>query len=110
MSPAEILRKARVLAPINKVTLYRILDLYESCDIVRRILSAGRAARYELVDPRNTGKKKIEPHFVCRMCRKVIPIKIPSLQSLVEGELQKEYGSPLDVAVAGVCRKCRKKI
>lgn len=107
ITPAEILKKVRVWGPINKVTLYRILDIYESENIVRKVLCTDKAAKYELIDLQNIKKKSIDAYFVCRICRRIKPIKVN--WALIEIKLWKRYGSSLDVAVAGICLRCRNK-
>ena len=48
LTPPEILKEIRKFQSINKVTLYRILDLLETKEIVRKILTSDDVSRYEL--------------------------------------------------------------
>ena len=109
LTPDEILKEARKTHSINKVTLYRILALLEKNEIVRRIPTSDTVSRYELIDPLANGKKNLPPHFTCRKCKKIIPIKSPELESMVNNKLANKFAGPIEITIEGICLNCKKE-
>ena len=109
LTPPEILKEVRKFHAINKVTLYRILDILEQKEIVRRMLTPDDVSRYELIDPLANGKQNLSPRFICRICKTIIPIDIPEIQSTINKKLGNEYCGPIEIVIEGVCPNCIKK-
>ncbi len=109
LTPDEILKEARKTHSINKVTLYRILALLEKNEIVRRIPTSDTISRYELIDPLANGKKNLPPHFTCRKCKKIILIKSPELESMVNKKLNNKFAGPIEITIEGICLNCMKE-
>ncbi len=109
LTPPEILKEIRKFQTINKVTLYRILDLLEEKEIVRKILTSNKVGRYELIDPLANGKQSLSPHFVCRICKTITPIEISDIKSLIEKKMHNDFNGPLELTIEGICFNCRKE-
>jgi len=109
LTPPEILSQIRKIRPINKVTLYRILDLLEQKEIIRKILTHGEVSRYELIDPRAEGVKNLRPYFICRICKTVTPIDSIDVCSLIAAKTGNQFSGPFELTVEGICARCKKE-
>jgi len=109
LTPSEILKEIRKFQSINKVTLYRILDLLEKKEIVRKILTSGDVSRYELIDPLANGNQGLPPRFVCRICKAIIPVDSPEIQSTVDKKLGNAFCGPIEIVIEGICSNCKKE-
>ena len=109
LTPAEILKEARNSQSINKVTLYRILAILEKNDIVRKILTSDDISRYELIDPLANGKKNLSPHFSCRICKAIIPLDSPNIESIINKKLGSKFNGPIEIVIEGICPNCGKE-
>ncbi len=105
LSPQEIFMTLKRSHSMNRVTLYRILDLLVSHGIVERIQSGDRAFRYGL----NTlSPHARHPHFYCSRCGSVqcvdthaIPLEVEDLQKTFSGLIEK-----MEVRLDGICKNC----
>ena len=109
LTPPEILKEIRKFQSINKVTVYRILDLLEEKEIVRKILTSSKVGRYELIDPLANGEQSLSPRLVCRICKTTTPIEIPDIKSLIEKKMRNDFNGPLELTIEGICSNCRKE-
>jgi len=109
LATTEILKEVRKFRAINKVTLYRILDLLEKKEILRKILTNGGISRYELIDPLANGKQNLHPHFICRLCKTITPLESHELGSLIQKKIGNKFGGPIELTIEGICQKCKKK-
>jgi Fe2+ or Zn2+ uptake regulation protein len=109
LMPSEILKEIRKFQSINKVTLYRILDLLEKKEIVRKILTSDDVSRYELIDPLANGNQNLPPRFVCRICKAIIPVNSPEIQSMVSKKLGNAFCGPIEIVIEGICFNCKKE-
>ena len=109
LTPAEILKQVREFQSMNKVTLYRILELLEKKEIVRRILTSDNISRYELIDPLANGQQNLPPHFSCRICKAIIPLDAHDIESIINTKLGKKFFGPIEIAIEGICPNCRKE-
>ena len=101
----DILELLRVRRPVNKVTIYRLLDDFTRCGILRRLSLEGRVSHYELACEHYPP----HPHFQCHTCREVQCLEPVPLKRMWE-EIQGPLGNRADhieVRVAGLCHKCR---
>ena len=105
LSAGDIFKTLERSASINRVTVYRILDLLVDRGVVDRISSGGRAAYYGLA-PNDFHQP--HPHFYCKNCGRMDCLSPESLN--VETEpLWKTYPGRIDkveVRVDGVCKNC----
>ena len=65
LSAGDIYKTLARSSPINRVTVYRILDLLVDQRIVERLSTGGRAAYYGLAPNDN---HRPHPHFYCKNC------------------------------------------
>ena len=101
----KILERSRA---INRVTVYRILDLLVERDIVERISTGGRAFYYGLAPNEHHGP---HPHFYCKNCGQMdclspesIVVDTESLWKTFPGRIDK-----VEVRIDGVCKNCDKR-
>ena len=109
LTPPQILKEIRKSCSINKVTLYRILDLLEEKGILRKISTPDNISRYELIDPLANGTECLPPHFICRICKSIIPFESREIISTINKKIGKEFGGPIELTIEGVCKNCRKE-
>lgn len=109
LTPPEILKEIRKFYSINKVTLYRILDILEEKEILRKISTPDNISRYELIDPLANGKECLPPHFICRICKSIIPLESKDITSMIKEKIDNEFGGPIELTIEGVCKNCRKE-
>jgi Fur family transcriptional regulator, ferric uptake regulator len=101
----EVLEAVRARRPVNKVTIYRILDDLVRLGLVRKLPSEGTAAHYELACEHHPP----HPHFQCRACGELQCLKPVSLENL-RRELEGPLGNRVDrleIRAAGICRRCQ---
>ena len=109
LTPDDILKEARKSHSINKVTLYRILALLEKKEIARKILTSNNISRYELIDPQANGKQNLPPRFTCRICKAILPINSPEVESIVNEKLGNKFAGPIEITIEGICLNCTKE-
>lgn len=91
--------------PINRVTVYRILDLLVDKGLVDRISTGGRAFCY---GPAPNNIHPPHPHFYCKNCGRMdclnpesLDLNAASLWKSISGRIDK-----IEVRVDGVCSEC----
>ncbi len=90
---------------INRVTIYRILDLLVHHGVVERLSSGGRAAYYGLAP---NDHHRPHPHFYCKSCGRMDCLNPESL-TVETDPLLKTFPGRIDkveVRVDGVCKNC----
>ena len=107
LAAVEIKAAVRHEMSINKVTLYRILDLLVDRGLVKRLSAGDRAFRYGMGETRHHPD---HPHFLCSRCGvmeclgpDMLPAGIKKFQT--KG---KRIIKHVDVRFEGVCEKCLK--
>lgn len=103
----ELLNAIRGLRPVNKVTVYRILEELVRLGLVRRLPSEGTAAHYELACEHHPP----HPHFQCQACGELQCLEPVSLDHLWQ-EIKGPSGNRVDrleIRAAGLCRRCRER-
>ena len=93
---------------INRVTVYRILDLLVDHEIVERLSTGGRAAYYGLAP---NDYHQPHPHFYCKRCGQMDCLTPESL-NVDLNPLWKTFPGRIDkveVRVDGVCKNCMKQ-
>jgi Fur family ferric uptake transcriptional regulator len=93
--------------PINRVTVYRILDLLVDKGLVDRISGGGRSFVYGLAPNEN---HPAHPHFYCKACGTLeclqpqsLSVDLQSMQRTFAGLIEN-----VEVRVDGVCKNCLK--
>ena len=90
---------------INKVTVYRILDLLAEHGLVERLPAAGRGAYFGLAPNEHHAP---HPHFFCTRCGQMNCLAADSL-SIDLSHLRKNFAgqiSNVQVRVDGICQDC----
>lgn len=105
VTPKFILTAARKTRSIDKVTLYRILDLFVARRILRRMASVAGSLRYEIACAEHN---PLHPHFVCRECGDMECLSDVDLSDVRERLNMKTKNLPedIDLKLEGVCQKC----
>ena len=101
----EVLDAIRARRPVNKVTVYRILDDLVCLGLVRKLPSEGTAAHYELACEHHPP----HPHFQCQACGEVQclePVPLEHLWRELKGPLGNRVDR-LEIRAAGLCRRCQ---
>ncbi len=93
---------------INRVTVYRILDLLVGHNVVDRISTGGRAFYYGLA-PNNHHEP--HPHFYCTTCGQMDCLSPESLTVDMEALLKTFPGQieKVEVRIDGICKNCGNK-
>jgi Fur family ferric uptake transcriptional regulator len=107
LSAGEIFTTLSRSTAINRVTVYRILDLLVEKGIVDRISGGGRAFFYGLAPNEN---HRSHPHFYCKYCGNMECLDPESLV-LDTAPLHRTYPGRIEhveIRVEGVCKTCCK--
>lgn len=107
LTAVEIIAAVRNQMSINKVTLYRILDLLVDKGLVKRLSAVDRASRYGMgATPHHPN----HPHFVCSECGimeclgpEVLRVDIKNFQRK-DNRIVKH----VEVMFEGICEGCLK--
>ena len=105
LSAGDIFKTLARGRSINRVTVYRILDLLVDYGVVERISTGGRAFYYGLA-PNDFHEP--HPHFYCKRCGQMDCLRPESL-SVETDPLSKTFPGRIDkveVRVDGVCKNC----
>ncbi len=105
LSPQEIFATLQRFHPMNRVTLYRILEVLVAHGLVERIQSGDKAYRYGL----NAQSPHAEhPHFYCSHCGGIqcvhaegIHVQVEDIQKTFPGLIQK-----MEIRLDGICKNC----
>lgn len=107
LSALEIFQTLDRKNPINKVTVYRILDLLVEKKIIDRISTGGRASYYGLAPNAN---HQAHPHFYCKSCGQMdclnpgsLPVDFETFKNTFPGRIDK-----LEMRLDGICKNCLK--
>jgi len=93
---------------INRVTVYRILDLLVEKALVDRISGGGRSFLYGLAPNEN---HPAHPHFYCKSCGNLECLNPQSLSVDLQ-PMQRTFPGMIEnvaVRVDGVCKNCLRK-
>ncbi len=95
-------------SPINRVTVYRILDLLVEKGIVDRISTGGRSSCYGLAP---NEQHRAHAHFYCTSCGRMdclspesLSVEFTRFETTFPGRIDK-----LEMRLDGVCKNCLKK-
>ena len=108
LSTDDIYKILKRSSTINRVTVYRILDLLVEHGLVERISTGGRAFYYGLAP---NDYHKPHPHFYCKNCGQMDCLNPESI--VVDTEpLWKTYPGRIDkveIRIDGICKNCDKR-
>jgi Fur family transcriptional regulator, ferric uptake regulator len=107
LSAQEVFATLGRTADINRVTVYRILDLLVEKGLVERLSSGGRSRLYGMAPNPN---HPAHPHFHCRSCGALqclqpgsLTVDLTGVERSFAGEVQ-----AVEVRLEGVCKTCLK--
>ena len=107
LSAADIFKTLERSCSINRVTVYRILDLLVAHELVDRISTGGRSFYYGMAPNENHHP---HPHFYCKRCGQMDCLTPDSL-NVDSNSLWKTFPGRIDkveVRVDGICKNCMK--
>jgi len=105
LSAGDIYATLQRSSAINRVTVYRILDLLVAHGLVDRISTGGRAAYYGLAPNEH---HRPHPHFYCKRCGRMECLNPESI-TLAGESFHKTFPGQIDkveVRVDGICKNC----
>ena len=108
LSANDIFNTLERSSTINRVTVYRILELLVDHGIVERLSTGGRAAYYGLAP---NDYHEAHPHFYCKSCGQmdclnpeILNVDTDPLWKTLPGRIDK-----VEVRVDGLCKNCVKQ-
>ncbi len=108
LSAGDIFTTVQRRHPINRVTVYRILDLFAGKNIIERLSSGKRGSYYGLAPNENHAP---HPHFYCTRCHQMdclspesLAVNTENLRNTFPGEIER-----VEVRVDGLCKNCLKQ-
>ena len=107
-SAQEILVKVRKKNEFDKVTLYRILDIFVQNRIVRRITSVTGSMYYEILCQTH---HPVHPHFECRECGDIECLDKVNVEKIKKDiALSKRFKKEsIDLKIEGLCSTCQSR-
>ncbi len=105
VSAQEIIQILSGARTMNKVTVYRVLDLLVEKGLIERISSADRSFRY---GAGRRASRKPHPHFFCTQCGHMECLD-PAGLKLDWQALEESFPGAVDkveIRVDGTCRNC----
>ena len=105
LSATDIIEVMQREMSINRVTVYRILDLLVSYGLVERLSTGGPAFYYGMAPNENHPR---HPHFYCKNCgqmecldTRILPIDSERFQKNFAGRIDK-----VEIRMDGMCKNC----
>ncbi len=105
LSASDIFKTLERVSAINRVTVYRILDLLVAHEVIERLSTGGRAFYYGLAP---NDHHKPHPHFYCKHCGQMdcldpesMDVDVDTLWRTFPGQIDK-----VEVRVDGICKNC----
>ena len=105
LTAAEIFSTVERNQSINRVTIYRILELLVDYKLVERLSAGGRAAHFGLAP---NGNHAPHHHFYCTRCGRMdclnpgsLDLSSDSLRKTFPGQIER-----IEIRVDGVCGSC----
>ena len=109
LTAADVFKTVERTQSINRVTVYRILDLLAEKNIIERLSTGGRAACYGMAPNKH---HLSHPHFYCTECGQMdclspgsMSVRIDNLEKTFPGEIDR-----VEVRVDGRCKNCLKQV
>lgn len=108
LSATDIFNTINRALSINRVTVYRILDLLVDHGVVKRISTGGRAFYYDLAP--NDNHKPHYAHFYCKSCGQMDCLDQESLAIDTKTFLNFFPGrvDNIEIRLDGICKNCGK--
>ncbi len=105
LSARQVFETLHQTRPINRVTVYRILDLLVANGLVEKLSAGGRAHVY---GPAPSENHPAHPHFFCKRCHSLqclppqsVDIDLQAVRQTFAGRIEN-----VEVRIQGVCQNC----
>jgi len=108
LSAQDIYATLNRSSAINRVTVYRILEMLVDKGLVERLSGGGRSLVYGLAPNEN---HPAHPHFHCKSCGALQCLQPGSLKVDLRG-IERSFAGEIqgvEVRVDGICRNCLRK-
>ncbi len=108
LSVGEVVDTVNRTRSVNRVTVYRILDLLVGKKLVERISTGGRLFPHGMAPNQN---HRSQPHLHCKTCGSMECLS-PESVNMEMGKLERTYPGLIDRAELrfdGICKNCLKK-
>lgn len=107
VTATNILENIKKLFPINKVTLYRMLDLFEEKMILIKHRADDRSFRYCL----NNSTKEAHCHFLCTECGSMSCLS-PEMIGIDSDKIRSFVSrlSNIEIRLDGICKECADRV
>ncbi|MFZ7128371.1 MAG: Fur family transcriptional regulator [Desulfobacterales bacterium] len=109
LSAQEIFTTLNRTRPINRVTVYRVLDALVDHGLVSRLSGGGRSFFYGLAPNANHSP---HPHFYCTTCGDLTCLDPGSL-TLSTDQLKRTFPGQIqnvEIRIDGICKGCLKSL
>lgn len=105
LTAAHILKKVEIHHPINKVTVYRILDILVAKKLLERLSTGTRTTYFGMAPNKHHAP---HPHFFCTACGKIKclsseSVHIDTTQLSVSSHAQIKR---IEIRIEGICERC----
>jgi Fur family ferric uptake transcriptional regulator len=104
----EIHDTLRQTGEINRVTVYRILELLVERGLIEKMSSGERSFHFGLAPNEH---HKPHPHFYCRRCGSLeclqpetLPVDLQALKKIYPGKIE-----AVEIRVDGICKQCLRR-
>jgi len=108
LSAQDIYATLNRSSAINRVTVYRILEMLVDKGLVERLSGGGRSLVYGLAPNEN---HPAHPHFHCKSCGALQCLQPGSLKVDLRG-IERSFAGEIqsvEIRVDGICQNCLKK-
>jgi len=106
LPPKTILEQIHKVRGLDKVTLYRILDLLATRKVLRKISTPKGILCYEINCQEH---HPLHAHFICRLCGHLECLKDLDLNRWIKKIKNKcQMDEDIDLKVEGVCTQCQR--
>lgn len=105
--PVTVVQLARNLSNVDKVSVYRTVDVFEKIGVIHRVWT-GFKSKIELSDIFSSHHH----HFICIKCGKTIGLESEKLEQDLK-DFEQKYGFELiqhSVELSGHCQSCKIRI
>lgn len=101
-----ILNQIHSQSEMDKVTLYRILDLFVDKKLLRRIVSAHGTMAFEI---RSTDHHPEHPHFICQRCGDMECLNDIDMRHIkkILNPTASRLKAEMDIKLEGICPTCQ---
>ena len=102
---SDLLKSVRKKSSMDKVTLYRILDLFVSKNLARRLTLLNGTMAFEFIGK----EEEPHPHFLCRVCGTIRCLGDMDVSGIKRqlSRTNKLNPDEIELKIEGVCSQCQ---